>query len=159
MKEVTVKNLSQLRYLKREIALERDRIVELRALSAYGSRQARPEGRRRTAQDRTGAYASEIAYLTDLVAQNMQRCICELLRLQHFINTIEDSERRIIFRERYIKGRSWLSIAFLVGYTDEQVPRRKHDRFLQAVNTAARAHRAKTANKVADSTFCTTERL
>lgn len=143
MKEVSVKGLSQLRYLKREIAIERDRILELRALSAYGRRGTGAGGRSSNRSDRTGSYASEIAYLTDLVAQNMQRCICELLRLQHFINGIDDSEMRIIIRERYIKGRSWLSTAFLLGYHDEQLPRRKHDRFLKAYNERQRAQAEK----------------
>jgi hypothetical protein len=131
MKRMDVKRLSQLRYLKREIAIERDRVIELRALAGYGRRRLGCEGKASRTADRTGGYASEIAYLTDLIAQNMTRCICELLRVQSFINSIDDSELRIIFRERYIKGRSWLSIAFLLGYHDEQIPRRKHDRFLQ----------------------------
>lgn len=135
MKEVTVKDLSQLRYLKREIIIERDRVVELRSLAGYGRRGDLPMGKSGAVRDRTGIYASEIAYLTELIAQNMKRCVAELLRMQHFINGINDSEMRIIIRERYIKGRSWLSIAFLLGYHDEQVPRRKHDRFLKAYNT------------------------
>lgn len=137
MKEVTVRGLSQLRFLKREITAERDRIIELRTLAGYGKRDLTREGRGNQTSDRTGTYAIEIAYLTDLVAKNMKRCICELLRLQQFLNSIEDSEMRTIFRERYIKGRSWLSIAFLLGYHDEQLPRRKHDRFLQSYNAQA----------------------
>ena len=131
MDGMSAKDLSQLRYLKREIAIERERIVELRALAGYGRRRPGQGGAAGQVSDRTGRYASEIAYLTDLIAENMTRCICELLRVQTFINGIDDSEMRIIFKERYIKGRSWLSIAFLLGYHDEQVPRRKHDRLLQ----------------------------
>lgn len=136
MKEINVKDLSQLRYLKREIAIERDRVIELRSLAGYGKRRVdRETGRGSFVSDRTGTYASEIVYLTDLIAKNMTRCICELLKMQSFINEITDSEMRIIFRERYMKGRGWLSIAFLLGYHDEQVPRRKHDRYLQRCNS------------------------
>ncbi len=134
MKEITVESLSQLRYLKREIAMERERIAELRSMAEYGTTKYGDGIRGGKKSDRTGLYASELAYLTELVAENMQRCICQLLRLQQFINEIENSEMRIIMYERYIKGRSWLSIAFLLGYHDEQVPRRKHDRFIKAHN-------------------------
>ncbi len=134
MKQISTKELSQLRCLKREIAIERDRVIELRALASYGRRTVGREGKTNTTSDRTGVCASEIAYLTDLIAQNMKRCICALLRLQAFVNTIEDSELRIIFYERYIKGKSWLSIAFQLGYYDEQVPRRKHDRYIERYN-------------------------
>jgi len=134
MANISTKNLSQLRYLKREISIERERIVELRALAGYGRSRIAHEGNATQKSDRTGKYACEIAYLTDLIAQNMKRCICELLRLQIFFNSIEDSEIRLIFRERYIKGRSWLSIAFLLGYHDEQIPRKKHDRYISKFN-------------------------
>lgn len=134
MKQISAKDLSQLRHLKREIGIERDRVIELRALGAYGKRRMGYEGHTNFVSDRTGTYASEIAYLTDLISQNMTRCICALLNVQVFINEIDDSELRIIFRERYMKGRSWLSIAFLLGYHDEQIPRKKHDRYIKKYN-------------------------
>lgn len=149
--QINTKDLSQLRYLKREISIERERITELRALAGYGKNLTGYHGKRTLASDRTGKYASEIAYLTDLIAQNMKRCICELLRLQIFFNAIEDSEIRLIFRERYIKGRSWLSIAFLLGYHDEQIPRKKHDRYVSKYN----AESAKIPAQ--KSTDCTTQ--
>jgi hypothetical protein len=131
---ISVRELSQLRCLKREINIERDRVIELRTQADYGRRSIERYEKTNRVSDRTGVYASEIAYLTDLIAKNMTRCICELLKLQLFINDIENSEMRIIFKERYIKGRSWLSIAFLLGYHDEQLPRRKHDRYIQRYN-------------------------
>lgn len=131
--KITVQRLSQLRMLKREISIERERLAKLRALSAYGRRPNFGEGGGGcgTASDRTGFYATEITYLEKLVAKNMHRCVCELLGLQTFINSIESSELRQIFTERYIKGRSWLTIAFLMGWNDEQMPRKRHDKYLK----------------------------
>ena len=136
MTMITVQRLSQLRILKREVAIERERLAKLRALSAYGQRPAPGEtgGKGGGVSDRTGFYATEIAYLEKLVAKNMHRCVCELLGLQTFINEIESSELRQIFTERYIKGRSWLTIAFLLGWSDEQMPRKRHDKYLKKVN-------------------------
>ena len=133
--KITVQRLSQLRMLKREIGIERERLARLRSAGSYGRRPApgTPAGTGHTG-DRTGFYATEIAYLEKLIAKNMHRCVCELLGLQTFINGIASSEMRQIFTERYIKGRSWLTIAFLLGWNDEQMPRKRHDKFLREVN-------------------------
>ncbi len=133
---ITAQRLSQLRVLKREITIERERLAKLRSLSTYGRRPSFGEASASHGAhaDRTGYYATEIAYLEKLIAKNMHRCICELLGLQTFINSIESSEIRQIFTERYIKGRSWLTIAFLMGWNDEQIPRKRHDKYLKKLN-------------------------
>ena len=132
---ITVKQLSSLRYLKREVNIERERLAYLKASAEYktSSFDAVPKAKGVTV-DRIGIYASEMAYLKELIADNMHRCICELLRLQEFINSITDSDLRQIFYLRYIKGKSWVSIAFQLELSDEQVARRRHDRFIKDYN-------------------------
>lgn len=54
--------------------------------------------------------------------------------IEIFVNEIEDSMTRRIFRYRYITGKrrlSWQAIAFKIGECDEQYPRRKHNNFLR----------------------------
>ena len=127
-----VEQLMQLRALKREIELERGRIARLRALAAYGCRSGEVvQGG--DVSDRTAKYGAEIAYLTELIRQNMQRAICELLRIQQFIDTIPNAELRCIFKLRYIKGLSWQKIAFEMNEYDEQLMRKKHDRYLKKI--------------------------
>lgn len=130
---ITVQRLSQLRYLKHEIEAERERLVELRGLAEFGARQTdgMPKGSRKS--NRVARFAVEMSYLQQLIADNMQRAVCELLRLQQFINEIEDSELRLIFFYRYIKCLSWQNVAFRMGQYDEQLPRKKHDRYLRTL--------------------------
>ena len=131
---ITVKDLSQLRFLKHEITVERERLVELCIYCGYGKKVGGEAVSGGSTQDRTAYYACEIAYLKELIAQNMRRAVNELLRMERFISDIEDSEMRTIFIERYIRGKSWLVIAFMLGSTDEQIPRKRHDRFLKKYN-------------------------
>ncbi len=151
---MNVRQLSQLRYLKLEINAERKLLNKLiRAVDGVG--QARGAAvQRGSTSDPTGYLACEIAYLKALIADNMKKCICELLRLVEFINSIEDSELRVIFKERYVRCRTWTQIAFLLGGHDEQVPRRRHDRYLQSRGEKHTAGRKKTE----ESTFCTQAR-
>ena len=100
---ITVKQLNQLRYLKLEITAERERLLSLmeKASSPMSGARLGSVGSTDKGKDTVGYYASEIAYLKQLISENMERCICELLRLEEFIRSIEDSEMRIIFRQRY----------------------------------------------------------
>ena len=151
---ITVRKLSQLRCLKLEIGAERDMLERLRR-SAYGSAPRAGGTQNGGTADRTGRLACETAYLEQLIAENMKRCICELLRLMEFINRLEDSDMRIIFRERYVRGKTWMQIAFLLGGYDEQVPRRRHDRFLKEYNAALAKKEALRGQKEDGCTFCT----
>ncbi len=128
---ITIQQLSQLRYLKQEINVERERLMQLRSKAEYGMRRmdGMPNGTQ--TGDRTARFATELAYLEQLLAEHMQKAVCELLRLQKFINDIESSEIRLIFYYRYIKALSWNAIAFRMGGHDEQIPRKKHDRFMR----------------------------
>ncbi len=51
--------------------------------------------------------------------------------IEAFIDSIPDSEIRIILRLRFLKGLTWQRIAFLIHHHDEQYPRKKIDRFFQ----------------------------
>ncbi|MEA4912277.1 MAG: hypothetical protein VB092_06695 [Oscillospiraceae bacterium] len=153
-KMITVRNLSQLRCLKLEISAERAALERLRGCPYGGA--ARSLGvQNKNLADRTAQTACEVTYLEQLIAQNMKRCICELLRITEFINSIEDSELRIIFRERYVRCRTWTRIAFLLGGYDEQLPRRRHDRFLREFNAQKEKSAADRQEKKRDCTFCT----
>ncbi len=132
---ITVKQLNQLRYLKLEITAEKERLESVTALlethaMRYDAVRVQTSGE----DDTLGRLASEIVYLKQLIADNMKRAICELLRLEEFIRSIEDSDLRIIFKERYMKCKSWRSISLLLGDGDEQLPRRRHDRYLDKYN-------------------------
>ncbi|MEG1017463.1 MAG: hypothetical protein RSE36_06590 [Oscillospiraceae bacterium] len=138
MKKITVERLSQLKALKREIAAEKHRLKRVRELATYGhSTYGSVHVQGGFVADKTGIYAAEITYLQQLIGEGMNRAICELLRLEKFISDIEDSDLRIIFRERYIKGKNWQAIAMMMESCDEQLPRRRHDRYIEKKNKEA----------------------
>ena len=81
--------------------------------------------------DKTGKFATELAYLSLMIKNKEEQCVCEYMRLMIYINGIEDSEMRQIMTHRHIEGMTWQQVAFAIGETDEQYPRRKHNHFLE----------------------------
>ena len=66
-----------------------------------------------------------------MIEQGIKRCFSERVRLERYIQGVPDSEMRMILTLRYINGLSFQQIAFSIGYQDESVPRKRHDRFLK----------------------------
>ena len=123
-----IERLSQLRHLKREVDELSQRIGELEERAMGGS--ARPMGMLRSGRldDRVARAAASLADLRDRMARRRLDCLEELGRLYAFIDDLPDSQLRQIFAARYIDGLSWQNVARRIGETDEQVPRRLHNR-------------------------------
>lgn len=126
-----IERLSQLRHLKREVDELSQRIGELEERAMGGS--ARPMGMLRSGRldDRVARAAASLADLRDRMARRRLDCLEELGRLYAFIDDLPDSQLRQIFAARYIDGLSWQNVARRIGETDEQVPRRLHNRALR----------------------------
>lgn len=126
-----IERLSQLRHLKREVDELSQRIGELEERAMGGS--ARPMGMLRSGRldDRVARAAASLADLRDRMARRRLDCMEELGRLYAFIDDLPDSQLRQIFAARYIDGLSWQNVARRIGETDEQVPRRLHNRVLR----------------------------
>ena len=112
---MTLKDLSQLYYLNREI--ERDK-AELDALYSRvlraGSLVMRQKGYSGFS-DKVARYAMEIADLKETIDANIQRCFYERARLIRYINDIPDSLTRGIFTLRFEYGLSWDQVAAGIG--------------------------------------------
>ena len=126
-----IERLSQLRHLKREVDELSQRIGELEERAMGGS--ACPMGMLRSGRldDRVARAAASLADLRDRMARRRLDCLEELGRLYAFIDDLPDSRLRQIFAARYIDGLSWQNVAWRIGETDEQVPRRLHNRALR----------------------------
>ena len=126
-----IERLSQLRHLKREVDELSQRIGELEERAMGGS--ARPMGMLRSGRldDRVARAAASLADLRDRMARRRLDCLEELGRLYAFIDDLPDSQLMQIFAARYIDGLSWQNVARRIGETDEQVPRRLHNRALR----------------------------
>jgi len=126
--------LSQLQYLKGEIDDLSQRIAELELAAQGGAGRVTgmPRGGRKA--DRIAECAVKIADLRDKMDDRRMDCMEELARLYDFIDDIPDSLTRQIFSLRYIDGLSWQQVAFGIGESDEQFPRRVHNRYLRKLD-------------------------
>ncbi len=112
---MTLRELSQLYYLNREIEMDRRRLSELEAHAFPGGQSftGTPHG------DGTGRsvenLALEIESIRSVIEAKQRRCLRERNRLERYIFSIEDSLLRQIFSCRFVDGLSWQQVAARVG--------------------------------------------
>ena len=113
---MTKKELSQLYWLNREIELDQERLRELEA-QASGPKAQRLDGMPRApgVGDPTATLAAEIEDLKAIIAAKQLQCIHERNRLERYINGIEDSLTRMIFKLRFVNGLTWYQVAMHIG--------------------------------------------
>ncbi len=128
---MTKKELSQLYYLNREIEEQQRRLHELEGLATSCVSRITGMPNVQGIYDKVSKYAAEIADLKSLLDLNLKKCFYELHRLNRFIESVEDSQMRMILSLRYVNGLSWQQVAYSIGELDEQYPRRKHNAFLK----------------------------
>lgn len=128
---MTKRELSQLYWLKREIARNKARLAQLEAAASSASAPLTGMPGGGGASDRVGMYAAEIADLRSIIDANIRRCWRELRRLSRYISTVEDSQMRQILTLRYIECLTWNQVADAIGggNTEDSV-RMAHNRFL-----------------------------
>ena len=127
---MTIKELSQLYYLNREIEQDKQRIreLEIKATSTIVNISGLPH--MKGISDKT-AIAADIADLKAVVEAKNKMCIAEYNRLMRYITTIDDSYIRQILTFRYVNGFSWVQVAMHIGggNTEDSI-RKAHKRFL-----------------------------
>ena len=112
---MTKKELSQLYYLNREIEEQHRRLQELEDIATSCSAQVTGMPHISGISDRIGKYAAEIADLKGLLDLNLKKCFYELHRLNRYIESIEDSQIRMIISLRYVNGFGWEQVAASIG--------------------------------------------
>ncbi|MBR0411083.1 MAG: DUF1492 domain-containing protein [Eubacterium sp.] len=114
---MTVKELSQLYYLNREIEDCQKQLAELEsqrsgiALNMDG--MPRAQGPKRSQVERL---AAEIVDLKAIIHAKQIECIHERNRLERYIKNIPDSLTRQIFEMRFVRGQQWEDIAAEISY-------------------------------------------
>lgn len=126
--------LEQLKYLREEVDLLSQRIAELETAAQGGAGRITGMPRARQSADATGRFALKLIELWNRLEARRLRCMEMLGALYAFIDDIPDSLLRQIFTYRYIDGKTWRQIAFLINDHDEQYPRRLHNRYLSDEN-------------------------
>ena len=129
---MTKKELSQLYYLNCEIEEQQRRLAELESVATSCTANITGLPKTDGIADKIAKYAIEIADLKGLLDLNLKKCFYELNRLNRYIQSVEDSQMRLILSLRYINGLSWRQIAFSIGgSTTEDSIRMLHNRFLK----------------------------
>jgi hypothetical protein len=126
---LTKRELSQLYYLKKEIANQQKRIEELEALAQKCTSQITGLPHVVGVSDRVGKYTSELSDLRNLLDLNIKKCFFELNKLDRYIQSVPDSDMRLILTLRYVQNLNWQKIAFYLNYQDESVVRKRHNRY------------------------------
>lgn len=133
---MTLKELSQLYYLNREIERDQERLEKLRAsASAPGAPNYDGMPKSPSFENRLERYIAEIVDLEAIIQAKITQCLHERNRLERYIAEIPDSLTRQIFHLRFINGLTWVQIAFSVGggNTEEGVRKRVY-RYLEQEN-------------------------
>ncbi|WP_307760967.1 hypothetical protein [uncultured Phascolarctobacterium sp.] len=128
---MTKKELSQLYWLNREIEEQQRRLQELECMATSCTSRITGMPHSSNMVDKLSRYVAEIADLRGLIDLNIKRCFYELNRLNRFINSVEDSQMRMILSLRYINGLPWNQIAASIGGNTEDSVRKAHDRYLK----------------------------
>ena len=70
-----------------------------------------------------------IADYQQMIIKNLENLYYKRNLIEKYIESVEDSELRIILRMRFIKIYSWQKIACEIGKTDESTPRKRVEKF------------------------------
>ncbi len=126
---MTKKQLKQYRNLKKEISNLESRIhnAVLRD-TAQGSMSEFPYTKHSIKLE--GVPDEDNTYRNQLLESKIN-CRLEFNKLNDFINSIEDSQLRQIFRYKFVDGRSNQWIALKLGYQDESTIRRKINNYFE----------------------------
>ena len=112
---MTLKELSQLYYLNREIEMDQQRLRELEVKALPGAQVITRMPHGSGVSDVVGRYAAEIADLRGIIEAKHQQCLYERSRLERYIAGIDDSLLRQIFTYRFINGLPWHQVAACTG--------------------------------------------
>ena len=112
---MTLKELSQLYYLNREIEMDKKRLFELEAQAVSCTPDLTGMPHASGVSDKVGRYAAEIADLRGIIEAKHQQCLYERSRLERYISSIEDSLLRQAFTYRFVNGLPWEQVAACVG--------------------------------------------
>ena len=114
---MTLKELSQLYYLTREIEADQRRLEELsEAAGAPSSSNLSGMPRAPHSTDsKVERLAAEIVDLQAIIAARQIQCIHERARLERWISEIPDSLTRQIFSLRFVDRLTWVQVALHIG--------------------------------------------
>lgn len=112
---MTIRELNQLYYLKKEIARDEEKLIELRSIyiqSPVLSLMPKGTGVPGSAIERR---EERIDRLERLIEKKKQRAEDERVKIEEYISAIPDARLRLIFSLRFVDMYSWRRIAHTIG--------------------------------------------
>lgn len=133
---MTLKELSQLYYLNREIERDKERLEMLRvkASSPSGPNLSGMPGGGNSFDNRLERMCAEIIDLEAIIAAKITQCLHERNRLERYIADIPDSLTRQIFTLRFINGLNWVQVAASLGNNTPDSARMTCNRYIAKTN-------------------------
>lgn len=106
-KRVTLRELSGLRNLQREIRLDTERLARLDS-TLYPSARLRSDYK-------SAENDFKIAEIRRVIVEKRERCLEERLRLEKYISSVDDSLVRMAMTLRFLDGMHWRAVAMRIG--------------------------------------------
>lgn len=132
---MTRHELNQLSMLNTEAKIISDRIKEIE--HALKAQKAVISGLPISGlfEENIREYESRLEDLKKNYSEKLKECFDTMDKLNEFIESIPDSELRMIFSLRYINNMPWQALAWHLGFDgDGSTERKKHDRYLASIN-------------------------
>lgn len=110
---MTFEEASQIYYINKEIEaikLDLDRLEEKRTFIRAVAYSDMPKGQARDATEDIDDYLVESRKLADMLNYSLAKLQQERMKMERFLETIKDSEIRLIIRLRCINNMSWREI-------------------------------------------------
>ena len=134
------RELNELQDLKKEIQYQVNQLRRLEERSTSMTRIISGIPAYRGITDRVGEYAPQIARLKILLQNNLRWCLNLQYKIELFIESIDESEMRQIFRLRYLEGKTWRQIALATtGAGDGSTQYKQHKQYLKKTKGGKKA--------------------
>lgn len=127
---MTLEEASQIYYINKEIKkiqLDIEKLESSRTFSRAITYSDMPKGNIRDTTEYIDDYLDERQQLQDMLRYSLQRLQKERLKMEKFLNTINDAEIRLIIRLRCVNGMNWREIGEEMGAHRTSVSKKFYD--------------------------------
>ena len=128
---MTIRELSQLYYLNREISDLKIKIAEIEAKATDTSVKITGMPHAPTTGDKIGKLIAELDYYKSTLNNRLEQCRLELIRLNDYISKCDDSLTRQILTYRFVNGLPWTQVAANIGGTTEYAVKQSAYRYIK----------------------------
>lgn len=129
------KELRRIYYINKEITRLQKDLGELRCTLGAKGQEITGMPFVGGTSDKTGSTAVKMQEVTELIEIKLKELYIERARVERYINTIEDSELRIILRLRCIHNMTWSKIERELPMSERTAKRKYYNHFKQLSHT------------------------